>query len=821
MRTITRHDVYGVPLKPETNWFLPTGVENLAEMDGYGRTKRAYLFAGSDRIGFKSEKDTALYIKDHLGSSKLTFSLLRTQGTDLPPTEAGVTAGSWSFDSSFQDESWNKLTATPTGGAGFATGYLDDALQLDGVDDSLDLGFIPAISQSVTDFTISAWVRLSTDRNTMNYAWIIESGPHTVSGVHLRLNPTGHLVLATGAQGVASSVGTPADTYPNDGAWHHLAVTRLNGAGTIYLDGVQVASGTLADPDDSSYNTKLGDRIGSPPTAWPGWIDQVQILDRAKTTLEVETDFHTDRARAGQTPVPQAGYWTLDDHYQDGSGNNLTATPNGDTDFDAGYLDKGLLLDGVDDSLDLGYVPALSQNVTDFTFTAWVRLSTDRNTMNYAWIIESGPHTVSGVHLRLNPTGHLILATSAQGVASSIGTPADTYPNDGAWHHLAVTRQTGTGKIYLDGLQVASGTLADPDDSSYSTILGDRIGNPPTAWPGWIDEIKIEPRAHSATEIQAAFTVDRSRAGRTPISLEDRFLMTAADTGPYGLPFRETYQGDLDPDYREPHGFTGQEKEPLLGLLYYGARWYMADIGRFLQVDPANQYWNSYSYTGNKPTIRVDPTGKLDTDPIKEFPIEVKMARLAERFAQTNYKLITHLINQGFTRSGSRNRLGRINQNFTQGKGSKVSGDHNIGRARASYKYGTIFVVPLDKKAKKITLLNTVLEVITFFHEIAHDVNNDDPGIVLYVEYQKTKVNISGISDWVGDYDMGEILETDVFGGDVSEDGLQLLIDNREKYGNRAKFKALYSLVDFVSSQLNLKPGDSIDTSEFVKRLEK
>ncbi len=195
MRTITRHDLYGVPLYPETNWFLPIGVENLAEMDGYGRTQRTYLFAGSDRIGFKSEKVTALYIKDHLGSSKLTFSLLRTQGTDLPPTEAGATVGSWSFDSSFQDESWNKLTATPTGGAGFATGYLDDALYLDGIDDSVDLGFIPALSQNVTDFTFSAWVRLSVDRDTVNNARIFESGPHADSGVNLRLYTTGYLSL--------------------------------------------------------------------------------------------------------------------------------------------------------------------------------------------------------------------------------------------------------------------------------------------------------------------------------------------------------------------------------------------------------------------------------------------------------------------------------------------------------------------------------------------------------------------------------------------------------------------------------------------------
>ncbi len=42
------------------------------------------------------------------------------------------------------------------------------------------------------------------------------------------------------------------------------------------------------------------------------------------------------------------------------------------------------------------------------------------------------------------------------------------------------------------------------------------------------------------------------------------------------------------------------------------ARFYDPDLGRFLQVDPARQYWNSYSYIGNIPTTNADPTGMKD-----------------------------------------------------------------------------------------------------------------------------------------------------------------------------------------------------------------
>ena len=51
------------------------GTENVAELDASGRPSRAYLFAGAERIGFRNYSQTALYMKDHLGSTKMTLAL--------------------------------------------------------------------------------------------------------------------------------------------------------------------------------------------------------------------------------------------------------------------------------------------------------------------------------------------------------------------------------------------------------------------------------------------------------------------------------------------------------------------------------------------------------------------------------------------------------------------------------------------------------------------------------------------------------------------------------------------------------------------------
>ena len=74
--------------------------------------------------------------------------------------------------------------------------------------------------------------------------------------------------------------------------------------------------------------------------------------------------------------------------------------------------------------------------------------------------------------------------------------------------------------------------------------------------------------------------------------------------------------------------FTGHERDHALGLDYMLARYYGADLGRFLSTDPgddtylvAPQSWNKYSYVRNNPINASDPTGT-----IAETPFDVAMA---------------------------------------------------------------------------------------------------------------------------------------------------------------------------------------------------
>jgi RHS repeat-associated protein len=83
---------------------------------------------------------------------------------------------------------------------------------------------------------------------------------------------------------------------------------------------------------------------------------------------------------------------------------------------------------------------------------------------------------------------------------------------------------------------------------------------------------------------------------------------------PYGAP-RTTEAGALPTDYT----FTGQKLDASDGLMYYGARYYDAQLGRFIQPDTIvpsalnPQALNRYAYVLNNPLKYTDPTGHAES----------------------------------------------------------------------------------------------------------------------------------------------------------------------------------------------------------------
>jgi len=73
------------------------------------------------------------------------------------------------------------------------------------------------------------------------------------------------------------------------------------------------------------------------------------------------------------------------------------------------------------------------------------------------------------------------------------------------------------------------------------------------------------------------------------------------------------YGESTDTSSGTPIRYTGRYLDAETGLYFYRARFYSAKLGRFLQTDPigTKDDLNLYTYVGNDPLDRTDPTGKL------------------------------------------------------------------------------------------------------------------------------------------------------------------------------------------------------------------
>jgi RHS repeat-associated protein len=77
------------------------------------------------------------------------------------------------------------------------------------------------------------------------------------------------------------------------------------------------------------------------------------------------------------------------------------------------------------------------------------------------------------------------------------------------------------------------------------------------------------------------------------------------------------YQPDKWKGFREEYGFTGKELDLEVGLTYFGARYYSAELGRFLSADPLAVHalgadLNPYAYVGGHVATHTDPLGLAD-----------------------------------------------------------------------------------------------------------------------------------------------------------------------------------------------------------------
>ncbi len=399
--------------------------------------------------------------------------------------------------SAFVDSSPYARTITAVGGATQSTAqskWGGKSLALNGSDANLSL---PSSALAFTgDFVIEGWIYLISNPT---YSSIVETraspsfadfvaGVYPIGGGH-RLD----FVTAGGVRLTGSSTSVPL------GSWSHFAFVRSSGVISAYVDGVRDATqlSYSASISPASATALIGRNVDG--NFINGYIDDLRItVGSARgytgSTITVPTAAFPEGA-AGSDPFFSSVALLL---HMEGSGATFTDSSSvgrsitasgGSTQSTAQsrFGSKSWLSDGSGDHLTFGGGSTLTMGTGDFTIEMWLRL----NSYAQASLWESTPiggsgsrstgfiwYIVSGGTVHVYHSGSNILSTSSAIIPLS------------QWSHVALSRASGTTRMYVDGSQVAS-TASSYNDTAAGGAIGAFCDGGSYSIDGYIDEVRV------------------------------------------------------------------------------------------------------------------------------------------------------------------------------------------------------------------------------------------------------------------------------------------------------------------------------------------
>jgi len=206
----------------------------------------------------------------------------------------------------------------------------------------------------------------------------------------------------------------------------------------------------------------------------------------------------------GPTVSGYDGYWAVNGNTDDSSGNshNLQGGSVSYSTLSVGGT-SAASFNGTSDYLRYNDGTFLNQELTNFSYSLWVK-PTDLSGIQT--ILDEGGRT-NGIAIRLND--NILESAVREGRTSQVGTSNFIFPNDGGWHHIAITYANGDVIMYLDG--VASTTLNTGfgalDSHGNGQAFGRSNGEDPfdedtgNYFGGLMDEIVHYPSVLSASDV--------------------------------------------------------------------------------------------------------------------------------------------------------------------------------------------------------------------------------------------------------------------------------------------------------------------------------
>ncbi|MCP4832509.1 MAG: LamG domain-containing protein [Gammaproteobacteria bacterium] len=353
-----------------------------------------------------------------------------------------------------------------------------------------------AVSSSInakfgtSDFTVEGWIYpkdltnqyntifdYGTDAGTTGAWWALHAG----SGGTIELHTNNGGLQIVSSSGVVRV-----------GEWNHFAVVRSGNTFTVYVNGVNVGSTTASyNMSDSSTRTLYTYYQASTGRNFNGYLSDARIVRG--------TAVYTSAFTPPTAPLTAVTNTELLLNFQDAGIYDRTGLKNldtgGNTKIDTAIKKYGtgsVKFDGTGDYCLLPSSEQLAMGTGDFTIEMWVNLNSLTNSSGsqdgvFVEMRSSGA-TSSGFVFNCRPSSTNFVLNFYTNGGANVATTGMAYDT---WHHIAVSRESGTVRLFVNGAVDKTFTKTNNFSDAPDVTIGQSLLYSSSNIVGYIDDLRI------------------------------------------------------------------------------------------------------------------------------------------------------------------------------------------------------------------------------------------------------------------------------------------------------------------------------------------
>ena len=405
----------------------------------------------------------------------------------------------------FIDTSANAYTLTAAGDikvqrfspfaptAAYSTSVIGGSGYFDGTGDYLTTPSSASISNFSGDFTIEGWVYLNA---TTAYGVLI--GGDGSSGWYVEYGSA----RGFGAYDGSSFLNGSSTAVTNQ--WVNFAVTRASGTVRFFINGTLTASTSSAN---FNYTQSLGIAAYSGgSSSLNGYLSNIRINNTTALYTASYTPSTTPLTAVTNTQLlcnfTNAGI--LDNAMisdQETVGNAQVSTSI------KKYGTGSMSFDGTGDRLVSAANPGFAFNTGDFTVEGWIYTNTLSGERGFIQTSD----TAGGLKTSYTTGILFAIGTSPYTLNVNVGntnvSSGSTYLAINTWYHVAVTRASGSVRLFINGALVGGPTTITANLTGQNLCIGGYY-NTSYLWNGYVDDLRI---TKGYARYTAAFTAPTSQ----------------------------------------------------------------------------------------------------------------------------------------------------------------------------------------------------------------------------------------------------------------------------------------------------------------------